>query len=123
MSQCLETLLATDAQRYKDAQANDAHAAVVAGEFQDDDYVFEVATKRAAKAIIGRDLLDELVDVQDLLAELALKGDAATIGAVVVAVHRAYAARCAHYGAHDNQFRILPSAVQAARVVTNRGAL
>ena len=45
--------------------------------------------------VTGDDLTQQLVEVEDVLAELVRKGDAEKIGLVVIAVRDAYAARLA----------------------------
>jgi len=76
-------------QQQRDDDRKEA-ARAASGDQAWDDAVASWKTK-----ITGDDLTNELVEVQDLLAELARKGDAEKIGRVVVAVFNAYAERLA----------------------------
>jgi len=78
------------------------------------DYQIETEAESCRKLVEGRDLINELDDVSDLLASLAAKRNADVLGRVVLAVFDAYADRLArvHFDADGGQ-----SAEQAAAEV------
>lgn len=59
---------------------------------------FDQALDRVCASMDGRDVMEELHDVKDLVAELAKKGRADKIGEVVQAVFDAYVERIAARG-------------------------
>lgn len=111
MSQILDSAL--DAKRIADCIRADQAMRCDPRDEPEDEHAAQL--RKVAASITGEDLLGELDDVRDEIAALALKGDSATIGAVVCAIHRAYAYRVTHYLC-GGDVRILPSAAQAGRI-------
>jgi hypothetical protein len=79
---------------------------------------FDDAMARVRDSMEGRDVIDELVDVQDLIAALCKEDKAAKVGEVVQAVFDAYVYRVAARGYYEHDYVSgLPSATGAAAAV------
>jgi hypothetical protein len=78
---------------------------------------FDDALTRVRDSMEGRDVIDELVDVQDLIAALCKEDRTETLGEVVQAVFDAYVERVAARGYFAEQPENLMSAQEAAAAV------
>ena len=78
---------------------------------------FDEALDRVCESMEGRDVIDELVDVQDLICELAKKGRADKIGEVIQAVFDAYVERVTASEFYGHPLATRKTAQEAAAAV------
>ena len=78
---------------------------------------FDEALDRVCESMEGRDVIDELVDVQDLIAELLKAGRGDKAGKVVEAVFNAYVYRIAARGFFSDPIKTQTAQEAAAAVM------